>query len=104
MATKVNPKEKLTFVERLALKKYLKNYNKKMAKLKELIITEKKDRIMMEEEIWKYRDVFEMTTDDGQQITRNTLKEMTIHELTETFEDLISEIAERSGIPEHEYK
>lgn len=93
-------KEKLNWVERQAIKAFIKKAKKNINKLYQAVEEGRRSRITLEEEIWKYQDDYEMITTDERtgkerRLTREDLARMSNEELSNSFNQLLKELEKR---------
>lgn len=93
-------KEKLNFVERLAMKKLIRKTKKSLDKYTTLKRLEIADRVKMEEELWSYRDTFDIENEDGTPLTREDLSKMSFEELIDSYKDLLREVSRLVSVKE----
>lgn len=83
------PDGKLSFFEKLAVKKIIKHAKKKLRKYKEKAEENANERHFIEESIIKLKELFEITNEKGEELTEENIKLMPQKELEELFEELL---------------
>ena len=90
--SEIEKKDKLNWMEKRAVKKFLKKAKKSVQKYKGLIELETKDREILEKEVLSLTDILEIENDDGEELNKDNIKKLSNKELEDALEMSLEEM------------
>ena len=90
--SKIEKKDKLNWMEKRAVKKFLKKAKKSIDKYKGLVELEAKDREILEKEVLSLTDILEIENDDGEELNKDNIKKLSNKELEDALEMSLEEM------------
>lgn len=92
MGQKLENKEKLNWLEKKAIKKFLKHAQKKVQKFKQEVQQEYIERDKLEQEVLSMLEVLDITTDEGETLNEKNIKKQSNIKLVEILEEALTEM------------
>lgn len=90
--SEIEKKDKLNWMEKKAVKRFLKTAKKRIQQYKRKVELEAQEREILEKEVLSLTDILEIETDKGEQLNKNNIKTLSNQELEEVLEIGIEEI------------